>query len=58
MDGFRERLERRLFPRQLDGPPSVARLLGFARQRLERRDDTLAVLVARLEHPLVVDAGQ
>ena len=33
-------------------------MLGFARQRLEGRDRSLTVSVARLEHPFIVEVGQ
>ena len=58
MNRLRERLERGLAPGQLDRPPDVAGVLGFPRQRLERSDGALAMRVARLEHPLVVEPGE
>ena len=58
MDLLRERLQRCLAPGQLDCAAPIAGLLGVERERFEELERALPVVLARLQHPVVVDAGQ
>ena len=58
VDLLRERLERSLAPGERHGSAQIARLDGRRRERLEQRDDALAMVVLRLERPLVAEIRQ